>query len=189
MKKLSLTLLCILFPTFLLAQLPKHLEGKMTYPVFDFHPFAGVVTTNANALKYNKKLDYKIVIDVTDGVADSSRIMNTLREVARTYNLNIANGVPKNKLKMAVVVHGGAIQGVLNDTAYQEKYGVLNPNIAVIQAMEKEGIEFYVCAQNLAYRQIPEANIMKEINLAISAKTALITLDQMGYSYLNVNDK
>ena len=66
MKKLSVTLVCLLFPTLLLAQLPKHLEGKMTYPVFDFHPMVGVVKTKAKALNYDKDLEYKVAIDVTD---------------------------------------------------------------------------------------------------------------------------
>mgnify|MGYP003632005135 CR=1 FL=1 len=188
MKKFSLILVCVLFPSLLFAQLPEHLEGKMTYPVFNFHPFSGVMKTKAKALNYNKDLEYKIALDVTDGVSDSTQIMNTLVEVARTYNLNIANGVPKKKLKVAVVIHGDAIQGILNDEAYQAKFGVPNPNIAVIKEMKKEGIEFYVCAQVLAFRQVPEENVMKDIDLAISAKTALITLDQMGYTYMNVNN-
>tara|TARA_R110000796_G_scaffold252645_2_gene390288 strand:- start:180196 stop:180762 length:567 start_codon:yes stop_codon:yes gene_type:complete len=188
MKKLSVTLVCLLFPTLLLAQLPKNLEGKMTYPVFDFHPMVGVVKTKAKALNYDKDLEYKVAIDVMDKVYDSTKVMGTLLEVARTYNLNIANGVPKRKLKVAVVIHGSAIQGILNDEAYQTKFGVPNPNIAVIKEMKKEGIEFYVCAQVLAFRQVPEENVMKDVDLAISAKTALITLDQMGYTYMNVNN-
>jgi intracellular sulfur oxidation DsrE/DsrF family protein len=188
MKKLSLILICILFPTIAFAQMPAHLEGKMTYPVFDFHQWAGVVKTKAKALDYNKDLEYKLAIDITDKISDSTQIMATLVEAARTYNLNIANGVPKKKLNMAIVIHGGAIQGILNDEAYQAKFGVPNPNTAVIKQMKKEGIKFYVCAQILAFRQVPEENINKEIDVAVSAKTALITLDQMGYTYINVND-
>ena len=96
-----------------------------------------VVASDAKVLKYNKKLDYKVVIDVTDGVNDSTRVMRTLSEVARSYNLNIANGVPQKKMKMAVVIHGGAINGILNDEAYQKKYGVPNPNREVIDILKK----------------------------------------------------
>lgn len=160
----------------------------MTYPVFDFDPWVGVVPSNAKVLKYNKKLDYKVVIDVTDGVKDSTSIMRTLNEVARSYNLNIANGVPQKKMKMAVVIHGGAIYGILNDEAYQKKYGVPNPNREVIDILKKEGIEFYVCSQILSFRNVPDGEILKSVDVAVSAKTALISLDQMGYTYMNVND-
>ncbi len=188
MKKTLMALALILNCSVLLAQMPKHLEGKMTYPVFDFDPWVGVVASDAKVLKYNKKLDYKVVIDVTDGVNDSTRVMRTLSEVARSYNLNIANGVPQKKMKMAVIIHGGAINGILNDEAYQKKYGVPNPNREVIDILKKEGIEFYVCSQILSFRNVPEEDMLKSIDVAVSAKTALISLDQMGYTYMNVND-
>lgn len=188
MKKVFLLLLLATQVNSLVAQLPDHLQEKMTYPVFDFSPWVGVIKSKAKALKYDRDLNYRVVVDVTDAVKDSTRIIRPLREVARTYNLNIANGVPKRKMKMAVVIHGGAINAILNEEAYQAKYGVPNPNILAIKAFKKAGIEIYVCAQILSFRQVPEENILKDVDLAISAKTALITLDQMGYSYMNVNE-
>lgn len=188
MKKTLIALLLVLQCGMLLAQMPKHLEGKMTYPVFDFDPWVGVATSSAKVLKYDKKLDYKVVIDVTDGVKDSTNVMRTLNEVARAYNLNVANGVPQNKMKMAVVIHGSAIYGILSDEAYKKKYGVPNPNREVIDIMKKEGIEFYVCSQILSFRNVPENNVLSSIDVAVSAKTALISLDQMGYTYMNVNN-
>lgn len=142
----------------------------------------------SQALKYDKKLNYKVVIDITDTPGDSSKIMRTLREVGRTFNLNMANGVPQRKLSMAVVIHGGAINGILNNEAYQKKYGILNPNLEVIAQMKKEGIEFFVCAQILAFRRVPEEDITKDVELALSAKTALVSLDQMGYTYIKINE-
>ncbi len=187
MKKTILLLALILSSNSLFAQLPAHLEGKMTYPVFDFHPWVGVAKAKVKKLKYNKDLEYKIAVDVYNGVSDSTQIIRPFREVARTFNLNVANGVPKRKVKMAVVIHAGAIRAVLNDEAYQERYGVPNPNTAAIEAMKKEGIEFYVCAQNLAFSQTDPESLLKAVDVATSAKTAFITLDQMGYTYMNVN--
>lgn len=187
MKKVFLLLLLAAQVNSLLAQLPDHLQDKMTYPVFDFSPWVGVIKSKAKALKYDKDLDYRVVVDVTDGVKDSTQIIRPFREAARTYNLNVANGVPKRKMKMAVVIHGGAINAILNEETYQEKYGVSNPNIEAIRALKKEGVEIYVCAQILSFRQVPEDAVFKDVDLAISARTALITLDQMGYSYINVN--
>lgn len=188
MKKILIAFVVLLQSSALLAQLPPHLEGRIEYPVFDFHPWVGVVKTKTRILKYDKDLTYKIAVDVTDDVRDSTEIMGTLLEVARTFNLNVANGVPKRKLDMAVVIHGSAIYGILNDEAYQKRFGVPNPNIAAIQTLKKQGIEMYVCAQVLAFRQVPLEDVMKDVDIAVSAKTALITLDQRGYSYMNVNE-
>ena len=189
MKKIYLLLSLFLITQLGFAQLPAHLDGKVEYPVFDFHPWVGVVKTKSKVLKYDKELSYKMAIDVTDGVKDSTKILSPLLEVARSYNLNIANGVPKRKLETAVVIHGSAIWGILNNEAYKEKYGVDNPNLEAIKTMKRQGIEFYVCAQVLGFRNIPFDNVSKEIDIAVSAKTALMTLDQMGYSYMNVNEK
>jgi len=187
MKKIILLALTLAISNSLFAQLPAHLEEKMSYPVFDFHPWVGVVKNKSKVLDYDKNLDYRVVIDVYDRHKDSTTVMSTLREVARTYNLNIANGIKPKNLKMAVVIHGGAINGILNEAAYQKKYKTSNPNIEIIKLMKKEGIKFYICGQNLAFRQTPKEDILKEMEIALSAKTALITLDQMGYTYLSVN--
>lgn len=190
MKKtlIILSILCMGNAVFA-QQLPAHLEGQMTYPVFDFDPWVGVVKKKkVKALKYDKDLTYKIAVDVYDSFRDSTRVIRPLREVARSFNLNVANGVPKRKLDMAVVVHGEAIYAFLNDEAYQRVYGVPNPNLEAIRIMKKEGIEFYICGQVLSFWDVPFEYISKEIDITLSAKTALITLDQRGYSYLNVNE-
>lgn len=148
----------------------------------------GVIDSDNTVLKYNPEIGYKIVIDVYDKIKDSSKLATTLREVGRTYNLNIANGVPKDKLKVAVVLHGWGIYAVLNDDAYEKKYGIKNPNTEALKTYKQEGIQFYICGQNLGFFNLPAEDLATEIDVSISAKTALITLDQLGYSYLNVNE-
>ncbi len=188
MKKTILLSLLFTISSSLFAQLPAHLEGKMSYPVFDFHPWVGVVENKSKVLDYDRNLDYKIVIDITDSHKDSTTVMTTLQEVARSYNLNVANGVKQRNLKMAVVIHGGAYKGILNEDAYKKKYNTSNPNLEVLKLMKKEGIKFYVCGQILAFREIAEADISKDVEIALSAKTALITLDQMGYTYMKIDN-
>lgn len=188
----TLTILTVLalfqFSSFAQDSLPPYLEGKIKYPAFKLHNYMGVIDTDNTVLKYNSAIDYKVVIDVYDKIKDSTQLAGTLREVGRSYNLNIANGVPREKLKMAVVIHGWAVYAVLNDEAYEKKYGIKNPNLEALKLYKEEGIEFYICGQNLGFFNIPQEDLATEIDISISAKTALITLDQLGYSYLNVNE-
>ena len=190
MKKITILLVCVLFQVSSYSQdsIPPYLVGKIKYPAFNFHPYMGVIDTDNTVLKYNPEIEYKIAIDVYDKIKDSTKLVSTIREVGRTYNLNVANGVPTEKLKIAVVLHGWSIYAVLNDKAYEEKFGVKNPNLQVIKAYRNQGIEFYICGQNLGFFNVPQENLAPEIDVAISAKTALVTLDQLGYSYLNVNE-
>jgi intracellular sulfur oxidation DsrE/DsrF family protein len=186
----SLLILCI---TLLLgasthAQLPKFLEGKVIYPVFDQHPWMGVIKTDVDGMAYDKKLEYKVVIDVYDEVSDSTRLHGSLREAARTYNLNIANGVPQDKMKMAIVVHGMAVDAILTNETYQNRFGVENPNLELLNAMRENGIDLYVCGQNLGYMRIEKSSVAEPVKVTLSAKTTFITLDQQGYTYMNVNE-
>ncbi|MEB2784723.1 DsrE family protein [Algoriphagus persicinus] len=119
---------------------------------------------------------------------DSTAIHPVILEVARTYNLNIANGVPAEKIHIAAVIHGGLVQAILSEEAYQKKYQTSNPNLAAIKALENAGDKFYVCGQSMGFYNHSSKHITPLVKMAISAKTTFIILDQMGYSYLNVSD-
>jgi len=189
MKNVILISIAIFISTNIFSQdsLPPHLKGKIKYPVIDVHPMVGVLEIDSNALHYDASIDYKVVIDTYDNMKDSTQVYKPFSEAARTYNLNIANGVPNDKLQMAVVYHNFSMDPILNNESYKAKYGINNPNSELISALKNLGVHFYVCGQLLGFMNIPIENLEPEIEVAISAKTALITLDQMGYSYLNVN--
>lgn len=169
------------------GEMPDHIKEKITYPVFDFHPWVGVMPVSNGALPYDSTLDYKVALDLYGKVKDSTAIHPSILEVARTYNLNIANGVPAEKIQIAAVIHGGLVQAILSEEEYQKKYQTTNPNIAAIKALEGAGVKFYVCGQSMGFYKLGSENITPMVKMAISAKTTFITLDQMGYSYLNVS--
>ncbi|MFC5627223.1 hypothetical protein [Algoriphagus winogradskyi] len=50
-------------------------------------------------ITYDSTLNYKIVFDLNGKVKDSTVANPILLEVARTYNLTVANGVPAEKFK------------------------------------------------------------------------------------------
>lgn len=169
-------------------ELPPHIKENITYPVLNFHPWVGVMPVKGPAMQYNPDLDYKIALDLYGRVKDSTAIHSVFLEVARTYNLNIANGVPAEKIQIAAVIHGGLVQAILNEEAYQTKYSLPNPNLAAIKALEEVGVKFYVCGQSMGFNNLGPEKITPMVNMAVSAKTTFITLDQMGYSYLNVSE-
>lgn len=168
--------------------MPAHIKENITYPVLDFHPWVGVIPVANGAFPYDPTLDYKIVLDLYGGVKDSTSIHPAIREIARTYNLNIANGVPADKILIAAVIHGGLVKAILSEEEYQKKYQTSNPNLAALKALEDVGVKFYVCGQSMAFNNIAQDKITTMVKMAVSAKTTFITLDKMGYSYLNVSD-
>ncbi|WP_051287187.1 DsrE family protein [Algoriphagus mannitolivorans] len=190
MKKLVFIALGIVlfFPSFSQTQMPPYLEGKITYPVLDFHPFVGVIPIENAAIPYDPTLDYKVAIDLYGKVKDSTAIHPVILEVARTYNLGIANGVPADKLNLVGVFHGGLNAVIFTDEEYQQKYGIPNPNLPAIQKLKDVGVKFYVCGQSMAFWNISKEQITPMVPQVISAKFTFITLDQKGYSYLNVSE-
>lgn len=191
MKKLLFLCLALVFivqsSSFAQMNMPEHIKEKMTYPVLDFAPWVGVIPVVDPAMSYDPTLTYKIALDIYGTFKDSTKMYDQFTEIARTYNLFIANGVPAEKIKIAAIVHGGISRAVLSNTAFKAKYGVDNPTILALQELKKVGVEFYLCGQSMAFLQLPQEDIASEVKVAISAKTTFVMLDQMGYSYLNVS--
>ncbi|REG85363.1 DsrE family protein [Algoriphagus antarcticus] len=170
------------------GEMPNHIKENISYPVLDFHPWVGVMPIANGALPYDPTLDYKIALDLYGKVKDSTAIHPVILEVARTYNLTIANGVPADQIQIAAIIHGGLVQAILSEEDYQKKYQTTNPNLAAIKALEDVGVTFYVCGQSLGFNNILPDRITPMVKVAVSAKTAFVTLDQMDYSYLNVSE-
>jgi intracellular sulfur oxidation DsrE/DsrF family protein len=190
MKKLGFLALGFVLSTlcFSQTQIPPYLEGKITYPVLDFHPFVGVIPIENPAIPYDPELEYRVAMDLYGKVKDSTAIHPVILEVARTYNLGIVNGVPAEKLKLVGVIHGGLNAVIFTDEEYHKKYGITNPNLPIIQKLKDIGVEFYVCGQSMAFWKISKEQITPMVPQVISAKFTFITLDQKGYSYLNVSE-
>lgn len=189
--KMTITFCLVIFTcvqAFAQMEMPPHIKDRITYPVLDFHPWVGVIPIENHALQYDPTIDYKVAIDLYGRVKDSTAIHPVILEVARTYNLGIANGVPAEKLKIAGVFHGGITPALFTDEEYQEKYGIPNPNLPAIQKLKEVGVEFFVCGQSMSFWNYSKEQITPMVSQAMSAKFAFITLDQKGYSYLNVSE-
>ncbi|TNF41394.1 MAG: hypothetical protein EP311_07275 [Cytophagales bacterium] len=169
-------------------EMPEFIKNKITYPVLDFHPWVGVIPIENPGLPYDSSIEYKVAIDLYGRVKDSTAIHPVILEVARTFNLGIANGVPAEKLKIVGIVHGGLTAAVFSDEEYQKKYGIPNPNLPAIQKLKEVGVEFFICGQSMSFWNNTKEQITPMVTPVISAKFAFITLDQRGYSYLNVSE-
>lgn len=189
MKKYFFSILLLIQSGFLIAQkgLPPHLEGKLMYPVIDISPWVGVIRIEPNALQYDPTIEYNVALDIYDKMKDSTAMNGALLEVARTFNFLVANGAPQEIVKVAAVIHAQSVLSILTDEAYKEKFGIPNPTLPLIAKLKETGVELFVCGQNVGYYGFTPEQISPEVKIALSAKTALITLDQMGYSFLNVS--
>lgn len=131
--------------------------------------------------------DCKLLFELTNfsGKSDKETAFKSentaLIEAGRIINLHIASGIPAEKLKVVFVLHGGAINILMNDITYKENYKVENPNLSLIKQMQSKGATFVVCGQLMTWMGLKLGDLTENIKEAYSAKTALTNYQSQGY--------
>lgn len=121
------------------------------------------------------------LFDVALTSGEAGQRNRRLESAARYLNMHARAGVPRERMKVALVVHGGAGKDLLADEAYQERYGTPNPNLPMIEALADVGVEIYLCGQTAASRNLPLDGLAEPVVVALSAMTALVALQDQGY--------
>ena len=135
--------------------------------------------------KPDPSLSYNIVIDVATGSENPGQLNDALNNVARLLNLHAIGGVPKENLHVVLAIHAGAAYATLNNQEYQKKYGVDNPNLDLIKALNDSGVvKLFVCGQSLIARGIDHEKISTDIKIATSMLTTVTTYQLKGYAML-----
>ncbi len=134
--------------------------------------------------KPDPTLDYKIVIEVERENEKPDSLNWALNNVARVMNLHVMGGVPKEKLDVVIVLHGGATYNVMENETYKKKYKTDNPNLLLFKELSKAGVKIFVCGQSLINRKVDRTKMVPEVKIATSMLTTLTTYQMRGYAYL-----
>jgi uncharacterized protein (TIGR01244 family) len=128
--------------------------------------------------------EHRLVIDASAGESTDSGINRRFETAARAVNLYALAGVPADKLKIAMVIHGKATPSVLSDASFQAHFGKPNPNAALMTELHKAGVQFLVCGQAMTHAGYSAGEIRSDVQVALSAMTALEDLQAAGYSLI-----
>ena len=139
-----------------------------------------------DALMPDKTTVYKAVFDVTKPSKAPDKVSGALDHVARAVNAFAAAGVPTDHLKYVIILHGPATFGILSEAAYQRKFHVSNPNLKLIEALHKAGVEIYVCGNALADLKFTPKDVDSHVKVALSALSTLIILQDKGYALISM---
>ncbi|MEO8158146.1 MAG: DsrE family protein [Betaproteobacteria bacterium] len=142
--------------------------------------YGKIVALPGSGMQPDKNAEFKVVFNLSVG-GDADKVNGALDRVARTVNIFASAGVPVSHLHMIVVVHGPATPMVLDNAHYQEKFKVDNPNIALIDELEKIGVKVVVCGQALAHNKFAHESVNPKIEITLSAITDIIILEKAGY--------
>jgi len=133
----------------------------------------------------DKAASYKVVFELTMMGQDAKSPSPSLERLARTVNLYVASGVPLDHLKF-VAVADGAAGAMLNDEQYEKHYGAKNPNLPLIAALRKAGVDVAVCGQAFAEHGYDIAWVDHSVTVALSALTTVTMLEQQGYAFMRL---
>ncbi|MBT8254260.1 MAG: DsrE family protein [Flavobacteriaceae bacterium] len=128
--------------------------------------------------------NHKIIFDVSSSAENKQAMNKYIETAARFLNMHADAGLDKNQLKVAMTIHGGAWQDILTDEAYKKQFGYENPNAGLIEALTKAGVDVILCGQTAAFREVNRNDILPGVKLALSAMTALLQYQEMGYRFI-----
>ena len=126
----------------------------------------------------------RVVFDVAQAAPEPDRVNARFETLARYLNMHARAGVPRENMKLALVVHGGASWEVVDDATYRDRFGVANPNLPLLEELDDFGVEILLCAQSQSSRGIRKSELASPVQQALSAMTALVALQERGYQLI-----
>lgn len=168
-------------------------KASLVFPVIKGTEDAGVLPVKEVDFTIDPKQKYKVLLDVTVWSSDSLaavKIHPGLAEVGRQYNLHVYAGVPEKNISMVAVFHGPGLRALLNNAAYKRATKKdVNPNIALVEELQKAGIKLIACGQALNRRGFEKKDLLPGVLLAVSAKTTSSYFQAQGYAVFAVNEE
>ena len=173
MKKFTLPLLMVLTFSFLHAQTKVNPVIKSYGTVFE------IPTADH---KPDPKLKYNLLVELTENGSKPDSLNEFIEALATLINLHAAEGVPKENIKMAVVLRKMATYAVFGNEMYKETFKCDNPNLGLLKELSDFGVEFYVCGQTMLKRNIDNKKLVPGTKVASSGLTAITTYQLKGYT-------
>ena len=134
MKKILISTFClVLFTSFNNT----FAQTKNAGPIIE--EFGKVFRVKNPDVKVDIEKEFKVVFDVTGSSEDMGELNLSFETAARFLNMHAQAGVPKDQLKVALVVHSKAGKDLLNNAAYQSRYKVDNPQPEYFPGMTVTG--------------------------------------------------
>ncbi len=127
---------------------------------------------------------YRVVFDVAESPGGPAEVNALINTVARFLNMHARAGVPRERMQVAFVLHGGGAKDALNDEAYRRRFQTHNPNRELLEALQAAGVDIYLCGQSAHFRGFSREELAAPVKVALSAMTVLVTLQTDGYQLI-----
>ncbi len=144
--------------------------------------YGGIYESTFEYERPNPDQEFKIVAELGGDISKKEVLFESLEKIARMYNLHIYSGIYQKNLNVAVIISSGATLLILNNEEYKKRFGVDNPNLAILEEMQGAGISFFVCGQSVLKEKIGQESIFPNIRVTLSRYTFLTDYQNKGYN-------
>jgi intracellular sulfur oxidation DsrE/DsrF family protein len=127
---------------------------------------------------------YKVIYDTTRAASKPEQPVDGILLAATNLSALRGQGVAGANTRFALIFHGRAIDGILDNAHYKAKFGVDNPNLAMLAGLKKAGAEIFVCGQMLIATKTDPATLSPDVTIASEAFIVLMTYQNDGYALL-----
>jgi intracellular sulfur oxidation DsrE/DsrF family protein len=144
--------------------------------------FGGIYDIPEATVKADPELAYKLVVDINKGAMSKTDITPGFVSAARLLNLHAISGVISKNMEVALAIHGSATTSLVNNDAYNKRYGMDNPNVQIIKELKEVGVRLIVCGQSMKFREVNATELLPEIEIGTSTLTTITTFQLKGYA-------
>jgi intracellular sulfur oxidation DsrE/DsrF family protein len=128
--------------------------------------------------------EFALAFDVSTPAAEGAANRG-FESAGRFLNMHVAHGVPRENIRLVVVVHGKASLELLSNAAHAanplSRQGD-NPSGKLVEALLAEDVRFILCGQSAAVYGIKPADLIPGVEMALSAMTAHALLQKDGFT-------
>ena len=128
--------------------------------------------------------ELRVVFDIMASPENTNVRNSSIETAARFLNMHVQSGIPKSQLKVALVVHNTASKDIISNAAYEKRFGHRNPNAEMVAQLLAADVDIIFCGQSSLSRGYPKDELIPGVQLALSAMTALISLQNEGYRFI-----
>jgi len=134
----------------------------------------------------SKKRVYRVVFDARRGADKPDELVPAINMASSEINTLAAHGVPRKNVKFVIVFHTApANDGLLDSAHYRAKFGIDNPNLAVLAELKAAGVELYVCGQELLADKVPLNAVSHDVTVVEDGLVTIIEFQNDGYAHLS----
>ncbi len=131
-------------------------------------------------------VDYKVFVDVIGDARDKGDHRASLGRLARLVNLMGFAKVPSEHVHIVALLDRAAEDAALTNAAFRKRHKEDNPNLEVVHALKKAGVELLICSQAMAGQGLKDSDIDPSVTITLSGVMAPVVYGQRGYSFMQL---